>query len=277
MTRGFGRFLRRNTIALLALFIALGGTTYAATALPANSVGAKQLKKNAVINKKIKANAVTGAKVKNNSLTGADVLESSLGKVPSATNADHATTANSATNATNATNATSASHAANADKLGGLAASSYDPGAVLPAGKTMKGSWGGYNTASGAGAGFFTVTSFPRPIPANLDAAHAIYVAGASATHCPGAGQAEAGYLCVYQGVISNATTTGAQLVTGGPGASVNGFVVLISPVAAGSSYITGTYAVTAPSGASASTNGGANPGSSCGTPNTRNRFVGPC
>ncbi len=96
MTRGFLRFLRGNTIALLALFLALGGTTYAAVSLPANSVGAKQLKKNAVINKKIKANAVTGAKVKNDSLTGADVVEGSLGKVPSAANADHATT-----NATN--------------------------------------------------------------------------------------------------------------------------------------------------------------------------------
>ena len=35
MTRGFGRFLRWNTIALLALFLALGGTTYAAVALSA--------------------------------------------------------------------------------------------------------------------------------------------------------------------------------------------------------------------------------------------------
>jgi hypothetical protein len=102
MTKGFLRFVRGNTIALLALFIALGGTTYAATALPANSVGAKQLKKNAVINKKINANAVTGAKVKNDSLTGADVVESSLGKVPSAANADHATSADNATSAGNA-------------------------------------------------------------------------------------------------------------------------------------------------------------------------------
>lgn len=31
MTRGFGRFLRRNTIGMLALFLALGGTTYAAS------------------------------------------------------------------------------------------------------------------------------------------------------------------------------------------------------------------------------------------------------
>ncbi|MGB2875846.1 MAG: hypothetical protein WBB76_10280, partial [Gaiellaceae bacterium] len=66
MTRGFLRFLRGNTIALLALFIALGGTTYAATSLRANSVGAKQLKKNAVTNPKIKNGAVTGAKVANN-------------------------------------------------------------------------------------------------------------------------------------------------------------------------------------------------------------------
>jgi hypothetical protein len=78
------RFLRGNLIALLALFIALGGTTYAATALAPNSVGTKQLKKNAVTNPKIKANAVTGAKVANNSIKGADILESSLGIVPNA-------------------------------------------------------------------------------------------------------------------------------------------------------------------------------------------------
>jgi hypothetical protein len=122
MTRGFLRFLRGNTIALIALFLALGGTTYAAVSLPANSVGAKQLKKNAVINKKIKANAVTGGKVKNDSLTGADVVEGSLGTVPSATNATNATNAANATNATNATTATNAANATNASKLGGYAA-----------------------------------------------------------------------------------------------------------------------------------------------------------
>src|SRR4051794_14724088 len=82
MTGRFGRFLRRNSIALIALFFALSGTTFAAAnlALPKNSVGTKQLKKN----------AVTGAKVKNNSLTGADILESKLGKVPAAITADTA-------------------------------------------------------------------------------------------------------------------------------------------------------------------------------------------
>jgi hypothetical protein len=88
--RRFARFLRRNTIALLALFVALGGTTYAATALPRNSVGPLQLKKN----------AVTGVKVRNNSLTGADVVEAKLAKVPLAKTADAAKTATSAGNAT---------------------------------------------------------------------------------------------------------------------------------------------------------------------------------
>src|SRR4051812_49405708 len=83
MTRSLGRFLRHNTIALLALFIALGGTTFAAAnALPRNSVGTKQLKKN----------AVTGVKIKNNNVTGADVNEATLGTVP---NAGHAATADS--------------------------------------------------------------------------------------------------------------------------------------------------------------------------------------
>jgi hypothetical protein len=128
MTNGFMRFLRRNTIALLALFIALGGTTYAATALPANSVGPKQLKKNAVTNPKIKNGAVTGAKVADNSIKGADVLESSLGKVPSATSADnatHATSADNATHATSADSATTAGSAAPSGAAGGSLAGTY--------------------------------------------------------------------------------------------------------------------------------------------------------
>src|SRR3954470_18273039 len=43
-----------NGVALLALFIALGGVTYAAAKLPKNSVGARQIKKNAVRSKQVK-------------------------------------------------------------------------------------------------------------------------------------------------------------------------------------------------------------------------------
>jgi hypothetical protein len=101
----FGRFasyLSRHHVGMLALFLALSGTAYAAT-LPRNSVGTAQLKKNAVTapkvkknavtSPKIKANAVTGAKVKANSLTGLDINESLLAKVPSAAASDTAGTA----------------------------------------------------------------------------------------------------------------------------------------------------------------------------------------
>lgn len=103
------RLTYANVTATLALFVALAGGAYAATALPANSIGAKQLKKNAVEDARIKKSAVDSSKVKdssltasdtkNGSLTGADINLSSLGTVPSATNS---------TNATNATHAASA-------------------------------------------------------------------------------------------------------------------------------------------------------------------------
>jgi hypothetical protein len=52
-----------NVVSTLALFIALGGVSYAAVKLPAHSVGTRQ----------IKSNAVTGAKVRDHSLTALDI------------------------------------------------------------------------------------------------------------------------------------------------------------------------------------------------------------
>jgi hypothetical protein len=131
MSRGLGRFVRQNTIALLALFVALSGTTFAAAnvVLPKNSVGAKQLKKNAVTTPKIKNGAVTGAKIKNGTITGGKISLSTLGKVPSAANADHATSAGSATTAGHAT---TADQATLASSLGGgfAAILSEHPGAL---------------------------------------------------------------------------------------------------------------------------------------------------
>jgi hypothetical protein len=64
-------------VACIALAVALGGTSYAAVRLPANSVGTKQLKRG----------AVTGVKVKGNTLTGTQINESRLGRVPAADSA----------------------------------------------------------------------------------------------------------------------------------------------------------------------------------------------
>jgi hypothetical protein len=65
-------------VACVALFIAMGGTSYAAATLAANSVGTKQIKKNAVTSAKIKSAAVTAAKVKDGTLTGAKIQDGTL-------------------------------------------------------------------------------------------------------------------------------------------------------------------------------------------------------
>jgi hypothetical protein len=57
-----------NVMATIAVFIALGGASYAAFKLPKNSVGAKQIRKN----------AVNTAKVKNGSLLASDFKSGQL-------------------------------------------------------------------------------------------------------------------------------------------------------------------------------------------------------
>ena len=59
-------------VACVALVVALGGVSYAASVLPKNSVGTAQLKKKAVTGAKLKTGAVTSAKVANSSLLAAD-------------------------------------------------------------------------------------------------------------------------------------------------------------------------------------------------------------
>lgn len=67
-----------NVIACVALFVALGGASYAAVSLPDNSVGTKQLQKKAVTASKIKRNAVTSGKVKDGSLHAGDFKSGEL-------------------------------------------------------------------------------------------------------------------------------------------------------------------------------------------------------
>jgi len=55
---GLSTYLRRHHIGLLALFIALGGTSYAAVTLSANSVGSRELKSQAVAAAEIKDGSI---------------------------------------------------------------------------------------------------------------------------------------------------------------------------------------------------------------------------
>lgn len=104
-------------LALLALFVSLGGTTYAVTSLPRNSVGPQQLRDRAVTerklsdaavitrklaggavtSRKIARGAIIGSRVASNGLGGDQIDESLLGPVPSAHNAEQAKTAVRAT------------------------------------------------------------------------------------------------------------------------------------------------------------------------------------
>jgi len=72
------RLTYANVVSTLCLCILLGGSAYAATKLPKNSVGTKQIKKNAVAGGKIKKSAVTGAKVQDKSLTGSDLADGTI-------------------------------------------------------------------------------------------------------------------------------------------------------------------------------------------------------
>lgn len=92
----FLRYMRQQPLALIALFVALGGTSYAAGSLANNSVGNPQLK----------ADAVTSAKVKNGSLTAKDFKSGQLPK--GATGAAGATGATGSAGATGPAGSTGA-------------------------------------------------------------------------------------------------------------------------------------------------------------------------
>ncbi len=120
------RLTYANVVATLALFIALGGTSVAASSLISGS--------------KIKKGSIPADRIKTHSLTSAQVDVAKLGTVPhastadgaghaaaadSATTAGHAAAADSATTAGHAATADLATHAGDADTLGGLAASAF--------------------------------------------------------------------------------------------------------------------------------------------------------
>ncbi len=96
-----------NVTATLALILALGGTSYAAMTLPANSVGPRQLRAGAVTSRAIRGGAIGAHQVHAYSLTGRNIDKRRLGRVPAAVQAITASTAR---------------HANDADTVGGLSA-----------------------------------------------------------------------------------------------------------------------------------------------------------
>jgi hypothetical protein len=144
-----GRLLRQRPspamiVALLALFVSLGGSSYAAL-----KVGSKNIKRSAVTSRAIKNNTVTSADVRNGTLTGRDVKNNSLRNADIVNSNLRAATAKQADAATNA------------DKLGGIASTGF----TRPDCTSQTGSVKGFARIAGAAAfsGTFTTTGVENP------------------------------------------------------------------------------------------------------------------
>ncbi len=114
MKQGIWRHSPALVIAVIALFVALGGSVYAAkkAKLDGRAIRAKSIPGNRLKPHSIAANrlmpGILGGGAASGPLTGADINELTLGQVPSATHADSADTAQSAVDAQTALNAVNA-------------------------------------------------------------------------------------------------------------------------------------------------------------------------
>src|SRR5215204_664015 len=211
-----------NVMATIGVFVALGGASYAAVALPASSVGTKQLKKSAVAAAKIKRNAISSAKVKDGSLQRGDFASGALLQGPQGVQG--------------------------AKGEPGPQGDAGTPGpfpGVLPSGTTMRGAYALLDVAPNAGYLARDSVSFGLSLPketAPMVKAHFIALGGAD-PNCPGtAAQPDAapGHICVFEDVASNRTSVTIN-------AHTYGAVMTTASVAPGDFRTTGSWAVTAP------------------------------
>lgn len=203
-----------NVVATLALFMALGGVSYAAATLPKGSVGTDQLQPEAVRTGKLAGGAVTHSKlsqgVQERLAATATVATppaaapqtvkyaETAGRATAADKADVAKEAETAAQADSADEATTAAHADDADELGGRPANSYmTVDSVLPSGETLVGDFAA--AAASGGHGTALVQFWPH-LPETLQGNH-IKVIHSSADYtaeCPGPTQAAPTYMCIY-------------------------------------------------------------------------------
>jgi len=114
MRQGIWRHSPALVVSAIALFVALGGSVYAAKkaridgkAIRAKSIPGNRLKPRSIGANRLKPGVLRGARL-SSPLTGADINELTLGQVPNATHADTADTAQSAIDAQTALNAVNA-------------------------------------------------------------------------------------------------------------------------------------------------------------------------
>ena len=114
MRQGIWRHSPAVVVSVIALFVALGGSVYAAKkakingkAIRAKSIPGNRLQPRSIAANRLKPGVLQGA-TSTAPLTGAEINELTLGQVPSAAHADSADTAQSAVDAQTALNAVNA-------------------------------------------------------------------------------------------------------------------------------------------------------------------------
>jgi hypothetical protein len=214
-----------NVTASIALFFALCGGAYAATALPSNSVGSAQLKKG----------AVTGAKVKKGSLLASNFKAGQLPAGPKG-----------------ATGKEGDRGKQGEQGKTGPAGSPWTVGGTLPSGASLKGAFTIATTVTTVQERVGTQISFGIPL-ASAPIANFIYAGDTPPAACPGtaaAPKADPGNLCIYEGIGENIELEGVEdPVTGATNGTARPFgasVVAIS-AAVGDVTSSGSWAVTAP------------------------------
>ena len=127
---------------------------------------------------------------------------------------------------------------------------------VLAPAQTETGVWGA-STVAENGANLYRLTgSFPIPLAEPIPEGLVGYVARGSipSRECPGVGQAAPGFLCIYEAAGENIKTP-SQVSVFDPddpeghaqSAGRSGFAMVLSSADEGNSFISGTFAVTAP------------------------------
>lgn len=184
------RLTYANVVATIALFAALGGVSYAATALPKNSVGTDQIQAEAVRTGKVADDAVTALKL----AQGVRERLAPVGVAPTS-----AATPESVKHAETADRAGTANTAKDAEALGGQPADHYmTADSVLQPGQTEAGD---YIAAAGNGEAGTALVQFWPHLPESLKEGHikVIPEGGPNTSECPGPGEAAPSYMCVYQ------------------------------------------------------------------------------
>ena len=239
-TRLLDRLTYANVMATAAVFIALGGSSYAALTITGQNV---------------RNGSLTGADLKDNSVGGVDIANGSLlakdfraGQLPAGLPGPQGVKGEGGAQGPKGDPGPQGPKGDPGEKA--------SPNEPLRSGEAESGGWFGSDPNPSTGRFALSFGVFTPRLSAPVDADHAVYVplSAGSVAHCAGPSHADPGYLCVYEGGAAKVSASSTPYISqpgGGAGATVFGFAVVwledtsvgIPPMA----YLVGSYAYTAP------------------------------